>query len=287
MTPERVVVGVDFDTFSLKAARWATGHFAPDAEPVLVHVLDVRDPPRYLGDDADIEELLEEGREEGARRLQGVAKEIGGSPGTEVRAGRPDEVLSEVAQEVGADLIAVGRGAGDEGVLGGTAERLLNSASVPVLMVPASTPGGLEEILVAVDDSPETAEVLSWACALAKRHRARAAVAHVFQPTFAGLGGLVSGGASRRVLEEKQERQARAWLKQCVQDAGFDADRVTTEIREGDPAEQILSRERAPEPDLIVTGSRGAGAVQKTLLGSVASSVLRAASAPVLVVRRG
>lgn len=192
-----------------------------------------------------------------------------------------------MARELGADLIAVGRGAGDDGVLGGTAERLLNSASVPVLMVPSSTSGALEQILVAVDDSPQTAEVLSWTCALAKRHHARAAVVHVFQPTFAGLGGLVSGGASRRALEEKQEGQARAWLKQCVQDAGFDADRVTTEIREGDPAEQILSRESVPQPDLIVTGSRGAGAVQKALLGSVASSVLRAASRPVLVVRHG
>ncbi len=282
---KRIVVGVDFDDASMAAARWAVQRFAPHAGHLLVHVRDVRPPPPYVVGLEASDEAADGAREDATRKLEELADQVGGSTRVEVRAGRPDEALSEAAEEADAELIVAGR-SGDEGFLGGTAERLVNTATVPVLMVPADPPGEVARIRVAVDASPETPAVLSWARSLADRHDARVTVVHVFQPTFTGIGNLVSRGASHRELEADQRESARSWLEDEARDAGLDPDRTTLEIREGDPAEQVV-RDDAARPDLLITGSRGPGAIQKALLGSVASSILRSASSPVLVVRRG
>jgi len=45
MTLERLVIGIDFSTHSVEAARWATNQFAPGAEVVLVHVIPIPERP--------------------------------------------------------------------------------------------------------------------------------------------------------------------------------------------------------------------------------------------------
>jgi len=47
-TAHRVVVGVDFGSASLAAARWTARHLMPEAELVLVHVVEVPKVPAYL-----------------------------------------------------------------------------------------------------------------------------------------------------------------------------------------------------------------------------------------------
>src|SRR5690606_28649106 len=45
---EKVVAGIDFSDASVAAVRWTSRWFAPDAELILVHVLDVPKPPAFL-----------------------------------------------------------------------------------------------------------------------------------------------------------------------------------------------------------------------------------------------
>jgi nucleotide-binding universal stress UspA family protein len=56
-------------------------------------------------------------------------------------------------------------------------------------------------------------------------------------------------------------------------------------LEEGDPA-AILAK-RASKLDLLVMGSRGYGPIRSALLGGVSAQVIRTASCPVLVTRRG
>lgn len=60
---------------------------------------------------------------------------------------------------------------------------------------------------------------------------------------------------------------------------------VRTEVRFGNPAEEILHFAESVPTDLIVVGSRGIGAVARFLLGSVAERVARHAVCPVLLAR--
>lgn len=59
---------------------------------------------------------------------------------------------------------------------------------------------------------------------------------------------------------------------------------LVTEIREGDPAKEILTYAETYGIDHIIIGSRGLGNIKGTLLGSVSSKVIHTAKCPVTVI---
>jgi hypothetical protein len=60
---------------------------------------------------------------------------------------------------------------------------------------------------------------------------------------------------------------------------------VTTAVRTGDPATAVLAAAGLAGADLIATGTQGANAVERLLLGSVATAVIRRAAVAVLACR--
>jgi nucleotide-binding universal stress UspA family protein len=81
------------------------------------------------------------------------------------------------------------------------------------------------------------------------------------------------------------ELDAGSWLQQLASEAGLDRPGVSTQVKAGDPADEILAAAGRLDADLIVMGSSAHG-LRAVLLGSVAREVLRAAKRPVLVARR-
>lgn len=61
--------------------------------------------------------------------------------------------------------------------------------------------------------------------------------------------------------------------------------RVTTEVRSGAPAEQIVAAAREAGADLIAMSTHGRGGLGRLIFGSVAEAVLREAEIPVLLMR--
>ncbi len=60
---------------------------------------------------------------------------------------------------------------------------------------------------------------------------------------------------------------------------------LTTEIKQGNPAEVILKTIEEDEIDLVVMGSSGKHALTKFVYGSVTDKVVRSAKCPVLVIK--
>lgn len=123
----RVLLATDFGEASRHAwtvlDEWRT---RLDLEIVLAHVVD---DPRFAND-ADYEARAREALE--AMRHDDTVR-------TELRQGNPIEVLPALAEEVGADVVAVGvrRHAGAVGLLlGSRADALLRSSRVPILSIP-------------------------------------------------------------------------------------------------------------------------------------------------------
>lgn len=81
---------------------------------------------------------------------------------------------------------------------------------------------------------------------------------------------------------------AHEWAEDTLADARREAEaaglHATTFGRRGRPAEEICAVARQLEPEMIVVGSHGLGALEDALLGSVAQGVLKHAPCPVLVV---
>jgi nucleotide-binding universal stress UspA family protein len=81
----------------------------------------------------------------------------------------------------------------------------------------------------------------------------------------------------RAQLEEVAQRGADELAR-----AGISAG---VELREGDPADQLIRAAQATGADLIVVGSRGLSTLPRLVIGSVARKVLLHAPQSVLVVR--
>jgi nucleotide-binding universal stress UspA family protein len=69
---------------------------------------------------------------------------------------------------------------------------------------------------------------------------------------------------------------------QKLREAGF---RVSERVEMGDPVATILKIAAEQKPDLIVTGSKGIGPVERLFVGSVSYQVLQQALCSVLVIK--
>jgi nucleotide-binding universal stress UspA family protein len=136
-------------------------------------------------------------------------------------------------------------------------------------------------VLVAVDGSPAADAALLRAVALAGRIGANLTVLHVAEPAR-----LPSSFDPPRTYA-LAESTARLHGERILADARALAGGVplATEMHFGDPSEVICRRATELGADLVVVGSRGLGAIERVLLGSVSDAVIRCAPCSVLVVR--
>jgi nucleotide-binding universal stress UspA family protein len=286
----KILVAVDFSEPSAGAARWVARHFAADdTEIVLVHVVDIPRPPAFLrGKLPPHDELVETTRLGAATRLETLAREL---PVTRIqtaaRAGRASDTVIELAIEHAVDLIVIGshgRRRGIWSVLGSTAEHVLEHSPVPVLLATNLPDGAPTRILVPTDSSDSNREVLVAARDLAARFNALVIPLHVFDPLYYGRVQLATaprdGGADREYT-----MSAEAWLDERVAEAGFDPQRTSPRVAIGSPSYEIMAAAQREQAQFIVMGSRGSGSIGRALLGSVARSVLRGATCPVLVLK--
>jgi nucleotide-binding universal stress UspA family protein len=290
MELNRVLVGVDFSDASLAVVRWVAQHLVPAGELVLVHALDIPQLPAFLRlvlpPAEDVETEL---RAAAQRRMAELISSLD-RPGlsSQVRAGSPAHVLADAARECGADLLVVGehgRRRGVRGLLGTTAERLLNVAPVPVLIARELPNGPPTSVLAPLDASDIDAHVLQWARLLQERFGARVTACHAVDlMELYSRVRTISAAARMKELESQVRADALGWVRLRLDEAGFPEDESNAEVRMGDPRYTIPAMADAAGADLVVMGGRGAGAVSRAVVGSVTSAILSSTSFAVLVV---
>jgi nucleotide-binding universal stress UspA family protein len=134
-------------------------------------------------------------------------------------------------------------------------------------------------ILVALDDTPAAAFALRHVVPYAVDQRSRLTLLTVVaDPSPA----VAAAGVSPQLIAEDLERRAAAHLREVAATLPQDLS-VTSVLRHGDPAEEILRLVREEPVDLICMGARGRGRVTGALLGSVSSAVLHHSPVPVVV----
>ncbi|MEJ3404769.1 universal stress protein [Rathayibacter sp. YIM 133350] len=163
---------------------------------------------------------------------------------------------------------------------GSTAERLLQGAPGPVVLVPwdyeqlASSPP--TRIAIAYIDTPDGAAALASARAVAGELDAALELVSVLPDTLVrpSLGEQVGFAAAQRAQFTSAVTSAAASVG------------GTSRLLEG-PVVDALSDLQSSDVDLLVVGSRGYGPARRVLLGGVSSKVLNHARVPVMVVPRG
>lgn len=248
MTPRYVVAGIDFAAPSIAAARWTAAYLLDGADLVLAHALCVPEPPRFLrGMHAPVEPLIEDARRGAQVRMRELSPLLGaGRIWPEIRVGRPDDVLTELAHEFQAELVVIGPHGDRPGLwklLGSTAERVTWRVPSPVLLARGLPSGSPRTLLVPLDESEVTPLVVRKAGEIAKRTGASAIVMHVVNPLLAGDVGIAAAAQERRQAEEQLRKGADTWLRTQVAGTGLEdaAIEVASVIR----ASRFLPRSRA------------------------------------------
>lgn len=286
-----IVVGVDFTEPSSTAARWVARHLAgEECELVLVHVISVPHVPSFLRSFyAPTEQLVEDARRGADIRLRELSEsldEVRARP--EVRVGRVDEQLLDVAEDLHAELLVVGPHGGRPGLgrlLGSTAEHVARRADTSVLLARALPEGGPRTVLVALDESELTGPVLEWAAWFARRNDVRVIVLHVVNPLAHGAITIAAAAPERSRAEERLRTSAEAWVRERV--GAFPLENAEIETRLGDVALEILGTAEKFGADLLIVGRNGAGGARRIFGGSVVEFILRNGTGAVLVVAAG
>jgi nucleotide-binding universal stress UspA family protein len=141
----------------------------------------------------------------------------------------------------------------------------------------------LNEIVVAVDFSPNSKNALLQAMRLAGEHDASIRVVHVVESETLGILAKALGAKTEQ-MEANSVQRARERLRAFLEDAGA-LDKVKPVVRNGDVFEEIMTEVKSWSAELLVLGSRGMTGTSKGA-SALATKCIRAAKTSVLVVRR-
>ena len=136
----------------------------------------------------------------------------------------------------------------------------------------------IRRILHPTDFSDLSRPAFELACALARDFGAELTVLHVSPPMVAGV---VEGVMVELPTGAHEETRARL---ENIRPADPGA-RVVHRLEEGDEAGTILRVADESKADLIVMGTHGRGGLSRLLAGSVAESVMRKATCPVMTIK--
>ncbi|WP_299593060.1 universal stress protein [uncultured Microbulbifer sp.] len=139
---------------------------------------------------------------------------------------------------------------------------------------------GYNNILVGLDLSEESSQVLDRAAEIARHSNAKMSLAHIIEPLTFAYGGDVPMDLSE--VQEQLQNQAKEQLHKAATNLNIPADRQHVML--GQPATEIHRLAEETGCDLIVIGSHGRHGLA-LLLGSTANGVLHGAGCDVLAVR--
>ena len=196
-----------------------------------------------------------------------------------VEPGSAATTILEVARKEGVSLIAMsthGRTGLPRWAFGSIAEKVIRASPQPVLVVRSFPKDGrtgeipFRNILVPVDGREASLSVLPAVLDLARPVDAHVTLLCVHEPSaFEGRWDSPDApvAAARQVLTDA-----------CIP--------MTTEIRHGDPASEILKAADERSIDLVAMSTHGRSGPSRWVLGSVTEKVLRGSAVPILVARR-
>lgn len=276
-----------------------------DAELVLVraHQVILHD----LGDQVPLDQAMrEEAQDYLDRTAKGIHSEIGLTARTAVLDGPPGQTICDFVRAEKQPLLVMsthGRTGFSRAWMGSVADAVVHSASVPVLLLrPEEAPDGLLEplgvfhrMLLPVDGSGYSEQVVPYAMALAELTAAQVLLLEVVKPVYTPAFAPAMEYAVAYAPPEEYAADATASLVERAADyvsalavklrrqyATLD---IQTEVRtDAAPARAILETAREQGTDLVAMTTHGRG-MRRMMIGSVADKILRGGPRAMLVVR--
>jgi nucleotide-binding universal stress UspA family protein len=289
MTPrdrDMVVVGFSDREQSIDAVRLGSRLAeALDAELAVATVFEFAPVPVQAGDYGTLRD------QHYADVFARAEKALGGAEFRRFElTGPPGRALFDLAEREQPRILVLGsthRGPVRRVLLGTVAQALVSAGPCAIAVAPRGYAEQAEEgilrIAVAANGSPESSSAVLAGVLLAKRLGARLSIVAVVEPPPYGYS------ASYAVMTDWEYKSAQ---EKEMHDALEEAEKlvppdlpITAQLLHGEPAHALA--EYAEDFDLLITGSRGYGPVNRLLLGGVSGKLLHSSPCPVLVLPRG
>jgi len=214
----------------------------------------------------------------------------------DIGEGLPDEIIVREAELEPNTLIAMsthGRGGILRWTLGSTTDRVLRSATNPLLVIRSQEHRPetvqLTDLVLPLDGSALGEQILEHAVPLARALDLRV---HVVQVTpsvtdyyrFASTGDM--GAVPYEDFAREADDEAEAYLAQVAERLNArGVSRVELHLLHGDPASAVVDMAQDMPNNLVAMTTHGRSGLGRMVLGSVADRVARHSGDPVLVVR--
>ena len=303
MTLDRILCPVDFSEASLHAlehaaalARQYRSHLTVQHVYVPAFVPVPMLPPPH---ERVSEQALARAHDDVAGFVNGAGISVDTKIDIVVDVGHAPVTILDRAARLPADLVIMGTH-GTSGferfILGSTTEKVLRKAAAPVLTVPprvhSTSQLPFRRILCAVDFSSWSDAAVSYAASLGIESDAAVTLVHVVEwpwreshdPSFTELSA--DQAAALNEYRRYVECAARDRLQAIVPAALASRGRVDCTVTHGKGYAEILRLAAETASDLIVMGVHGRNPIDLALFGSTTNHVVRAATCPVLTLRR-
>jgi nucleotide-binding universal stress UspA family protein len=219
------------------------------------------------------------------RKVLAVSRLVNGDPYTEIIA------LAEKEKTDLLSITTVGHGGLGPWKMGSVAEKIITTAEIPVLLVPAKEGGRpvedapvLRKVLFPIDVFQLDEKALPWVATLIKRSKASLILLNIAPKPYAPMAIIKKWyDETAKYLESEALKYLRKTARILAR-LGVDAE---LEIRVGEAADVIVQYASQNNIDLIAMSTHSRPGVFQWSLGSVAHRVIHGAPVPVLMVRPG
>jgi nucleotide-binding universal stress UspA family protein len=197
----------------------------------------------------------------------------------EVEYGRPSTEIAKKARDIHAQLVVIGlvhHGVMDRILDGDTALEVVRHSRTPVLLASANWKALPTHAVFAVDFSAQSMQAARAGLRLLG-DGATVLLTHV-RPIPMVYDGM---GVWEIEYEEAAKRELAKFAEALKAPSGV---RVEQVLLRGSPSPTILALADERGADLVVAGTRGAGLVERLLLGSVATRLMRHSTRSLLIV---
>lgn len=213
------------------------------------------------------------------------ATDLGSAPSLRVECGVPHRAITRAARDLSADVILIGPGRPTttmERVFGSTADRIVRTSAVPVLVVRGEAPRPYNRVAVAIDFSPHSATALSATRRLAPD--APTELVHVLEIPLGFEQAMLRVGTPSGEIERFRRSRTGEARRRLLAFGRQHAPEARVSVLSGAPAAMLVDLSHGGRVDLLAFGTQGRNAVAQALLGSVARRLLAEAGCDVLVV---
>lgn len=140
----------------------------------------------------------------------------------------------------------------------------------------------IRNVLAAVGQFPQNDPVLARAAEIARAHGARLTIVHVID-SFTGFDPALADLAR---IEHQIRLVARENIEAALARQAIDISGIDIRIETGSPSQRLIEQTHETGADLVVMMAHEGESILAKIIGSTTDRVIRAACAPVLVVKR-